>query len=144
LDEGARTVLVFGGSRGARSINEAVWDILPNLLEIAQVVHITGELDWPRVPAVIEKLDATYANRYHPHAYLHEGMGQALGAADLVVSRAGAATIGEYPLFGLPAVLVPYPHAWRYQEVKRWGPRCVDYQSRVRRSGSQVRLKTWR
>ncbi len=117
LDENARTLLVFGGSRGARSINEAVWEILPKLLEIAQVVHITGELDWPRVPAVIEKLNATQASRYHPHPYVHEGMGQALGAADLVVSRAGAATIGEYPLFGLPAVIVPYPHAWRYQEV---------------------------
>ncbi len=117
LDEGTRTLLVFGGSRGARSINEAVWEILPELLKIAQVVHITGELDWPRVPAVIEKLNATNAGRYYPHPYLHEGMDQALGAADLVVSRAGAATIGEYPLFGLPAVLVPYPHAWRYQKV---------------------------
>ncbi|MGB2897587.1 MAG: UDP-N-acetylglucosamine--N-acetylmuramyl-(pentapeptide) pyrophosphoryl-undecaprenol N-acetylglucosamine transferase [Anaerolineales bacterium] len=117
LDESTRTLLIFGGSRGARSINEAVWEILPELLEFAQVVHITGELDWPRVPAVTEILNATYARRYYPHPYLHEGMDQALGAADLVVSRSGAATIGEYPLFGLPAVLVPYPHAWRYQEM---------------------------
>jgi UDP-N-acetylglucosamine--N-acetylmuramyl-(pentapeptide) pyrophosphoryl-undecaprenol N-acetylglucosamine transferase len=44
-------------------------------------------------------------------------MGAALASADLVLSRAGASSLGEYPLLGLPAVLVPYPHAWRYQKV---------------------------
>jgi UDP-N-acetylglucosamine--N-acetylmuramyl-(pentapeptide) pyrophosphoryl-undecaprenol N-acetylglucosamine transferase len=110
-------VLVFGGSRGARTINHAVWDALPALLEHTQLIHITGNLDWPRVASEIEQLDDGLRSRYRPHAYLHDEMGLALSAADLVVSRAGAAVLGEYACYALPSILVPYPHAWRYQSV---------------------------
>lgn len=116
LDAGRRTLLVFGGSRGARSINRALLDILPDLLaDGLQVLHISGTLDWPEVEARRAKLaDATH---YHAYAYLHHDMALAFAAADLAVSRAGASTLGEFPYFGLPSILVPYPHAWRYQKV---------------------------
>ena len=110
-------LLILGGSKGARSINQAVQANLPALIEMAQIVHITGELDWPVVQEYIAGLSPAISARYHAFPYLHEEMGAALAAADLAVSRAGASTLGEYPLFGLPAVLVPYPHAWRYQKV---------------------------
>ena len=64
-----------------------------------------------------KEITGVQADRYHAFPYLHDEMGAALAAADLVISRAGASTLGEYPLFGLPAVLVPYPYAWRYQKV---------------------------
>lgn len=110
-------VLVFGGSRGARSINRALAGALEALLDAAQVVHVSGELDWPWVQERRKDLPEWLKPRYHAFPYLHEEMGAALAAADLAVCRAGASTLGELPLFGLPAVLVPYPHAWRYQRV---------------------------
>jgi UDP-N-acetylglucosamine--N-acetylmuramyl-(pentapeptide) pyrophosphoryl-undecaprenol N-acetylglucosamine transferase len=58
-----------------------------------------------------------HRDRYRVFPFLHEKMGAALRVANLVVSRSGASVLGEYPLFGLPAILVPYPHAWRYQKT---------------------------
>jgi UDP-N-acetylglucosamine--N-acetylmuramyl-(pentapeptide) pyrophosphoryl-undecaprenol N-acetylglucosamine transferase len=89
---------------------------LKELLEFAQVIHISGALDWNIVEKTANELPAELKSRYHAMPYLHE-MGAALAAADLVLSRAGASTLGEYPFFGLPAILVPYPYAWRYQKV---------------------------
>ena len=111
------TLLVFGGSKGARSINRALAAILASLLTEMQIVHITGTRTWPEMKTVQSDLPAELAARYRAYPYLHEEMGAALSIADLVVSRAGASALGEYPLFGLPAVLVPYPHAWRYQKI---------------------------
>ena len=117
LDAEKPTLLVFGGSKGARSINNALLANLPVVLEIAQVVHISGKLDWQNVQDAKKLLKGKQAQNYHVFDYLHEKMGAALASADLVISRAGASTLGEFPLFGLPALLVPYPYAWRYQKV---------------------------
>lgn len=110
-------LLVMGGSKGARSINQALLRSLPRLLETMEVIHLSGQLDWQEVEQESRKLPAGLAGRYHPYPYLHEEIGAALSAANLVVSRAGASCLGEYPFFGLPAILVPYPYAWRYQHV---------------------------
>jgi UDP-N-acetylglucosamine--N-acetylmuramyl-(pentapeptide) pyrophosphoryl-undecaprenol N-acetylglucosamine transferase len=110
-------LLVMGGSRGARSINQALDGVLEQVLELAHLVHVSGELDWPWVAERRAALPAALKARYHAFPYLHEEMGCALAAADLALCRAGASTLGELPFFGLPVVLVPYPHAWRYQRV---------------------------
>lgn len=117
LDSTRKTLLVFGGSRGARSINLAILAVLPELLELGlQVIHISGTLDYEAVQANLPQLVAP--QHYHLFPYLHEEqMGMALAAADLVVSRAGASILGEFPIFRLPAILIPYPYAWRYQKV---------------------------
>lgn len=117
LREDLPTLLVTGGSTGARSINRALMAILPDLFVEMQVIHLTGKLDWPEVEAFRATLPQEQAAGYHAFPYLHEEMGAAYSAADLVISRAGASCLGEYPMFGLPAILVPYPYAWRYQRV---------------------------
>ena len=110
-------LLVTGGSKGSRSINQAVINNLYGLLSLTQVIHISGQLDWSSVEAQKASLAPAQAARYHAYPYLHSEMGAALAAADLVVARAGASALGEFPLFGLPAILVPYPYAWRYQQT---------------------------
>jgi UDP-N-acetylglucosamine--N-acetylmuramyl-(pentapeptide) pyrophosphoryl-undecaprenol N-acetylglucosamine transferase len=110
-------LLVFGGSKGARSINLALFEHLDHLLEQMEVIHISGELDWEMVLAARTRIPERLSKRYHAYSYLHNEMGAALATADLAVSRAGASSLGEFPFFGLPALLVPYPHAWRYQKV---------------------------
>jgi len=118
VSEDLPVLLVVGGSTGAQSINRALWQVLHRLLARAQVIHLTGRLDWPQVDKVRSRLDASLSSRYIAHPYLHsEQMGAAFTAATVVLSRAGASSLGEYPLFGLPAILVPYPYAWRYQQV---------------------------
>ncbi len=111
------TLMVTGGSLGSRSINQAVMANLEVLLSEMQVIHLTGKLTWPEVEAARDALPGDLASRYRPFAFLHERMQAAFSAADLVISRAGASTLGELPTFGVPAVLVPYPYAWRYQKV---------------------------
>ena len=116
-------LLVFGGSQGSRSINRALLGALPDLLSEMQVIHISGWLDWAEVEFARSALaarsaqDAALLDRYRAFPYLHDEMGAAFTVADLALSRAGASTLGEFPLCGLPAILVPYPHAWRYQRV---------------------------
>lgn len=108
-------LLVFGGSRGSLSINKAIWAALPDLLPCCQILHIIGTRDWPLYEDHRPALPAHLARRYHPVAYLHDEMALALASADLVVARAGASTLAEFPLTRLPAILVPLPIAGNHQ-----------------------------
>lgn len=106
LDQNRKTLLVTGASQGAQTVNRAV---LANLdfLEAQrdwQVLHLTGEPD-------LAEVQAAYAGRAVRASILPftEHMAEALAAADLVVSRAGASTLAEITAMGRPSVLMPYP-----------------------------------
>ncbi len=117
LEEDLKTLLVLGGSQGAHSINLAVSNMLEELLALCQIVHISGEQDLPWLLSCKRELPDALSQQYTVYPYLHEEMICALGAADLAIARAGAATVGEFPALGLPSILVPYPHAGRHQDL---------------------------
>jgi UDP-N-acetylglucosamine--N-acetylmuramyl-(pentapeptide) pyrophosphoryl-undecaprenol N-acetylglucosamine transferase len=115
LDEKRKTLLIFGGSRGSRAINIAVEDALADILsDDIQVIHITGTLDWERSQEKTSELKNQA--HYHAYAYSHK-IGLAFAAADLVVCRAGASILGEFPFFELPSILIPLAYSWHYQQV---------------------------
>ena len=115
IDSDEKLLLAFGGSRGSRSINQALVAGLRDLLPACQIVHVSGRLDADWVAGAAKKLPEELRERYHHYSYLHD-MAKALVASDLVVSRAGAATLGEFPAAKLPSLLVPYPHSGQHQD----------------------------
>jgi UDP-N-acetylglucosamine--N-acetylmuramyl-(pentapeptide) pyrophosphoryl-undecaprenol N-acetylglucosamine transferase len=112
-----RLVVIFGGSQAVRRLNDAVIEALPALLERAVVIHVAGEDGMPAAEAARAGLPEARRERYRPAAFLGEDLLAALAAADLVVGRAGSSTLAETAAFGLPMVVVPYPHAGAHQSA---------------------------
>jgi UDP-N-acetylglucosamine--N-acetylmuramyl-(pentapeptide) pyrophosphoryl-undecaprenol N-acetylglucosamine transferase len=114
LTAGRPTVFVFGGSRGARRINQAAVEAMRRLKDRVDVQWIlqTGreDFDWVKTEVDKDQLPARvvpFLRRIH----------QAYAAADLVVCRSGAMTLAEIAVCGTPAILVPYPHAAHNHQV---------------------------
>ncbi len=108
LDPDLFTVLIFGGSQGARSINQRICEAIPIFAhQKIQVIHITGN------DQCIKELRIAY-NQYGVNAVLKKferKMHIALTAADIAICRSGAATLAELIHFEIPALLVPFPQA---------------------------------
>ncbi len=102
------TVLVCGGSRGARSINTSAAAAAKEILEKrdVQFIFLTGDLDFETINGELNG----FKDRVRVFPFLQE-MNHAYRAADIAVSRAGASAVFELGAFGVPTVFVPYPHA---------------------------------
>ena len=117
IGAGERLVVIFGGSQAVRRMNAAVADSLPRLVERATVIHVAGEDGMAAAEAARATLPEPVRGRYRPAAFLGEDLLGAMAAADLVVGRAGSSTLAEATAFGLPMVVVPYPHAGAHQSA---------------------------
>ena len=107
------TILVFGGSQGSRRINEEFLKAARLLKEkIAfQTIHVTGESDYSFVKKEYDALKVlSYVSSFL------DDMSEAYGAADVVISRAGAVTVSELVIFAIPCILIPYPFAGGHQK----------------------------
>ena len=112
LSVNKKTILVFGGSKGANVINQTFLDCLTWIDEPTwqqwQILMISGKEDYVAVKERIER--SKFRAEIHLLSYLYQ-MGDAYDLANLAICRAGATTIAEFTAKGLPAVLIPYPYA---------------------------------
>lgn len=103
-------VLVVGGSQGAAAINETSLGVAARAVRDLRWLHLTGKKHFETIFQTYEKLGI--GNIYTVKAFLEGAeMAEAYAEASLVVGRSGAGTLSELAAFGLPSVLVPYPHA---------------------------------
>jgi len=114
LDPAKRTILVAGGSRGARTINEAMLQVYRDFAgdRNVQILHVTGTGEYETLKAKAQQrgIDCEGNGNIIFKPYLYN-MPAAMAAADLIVYRAGAVGLAEITVRGLPAVLIPYPYA---------------------------------
>jgi UDP-N-acetylglucosamine--N-acetylmuramyl-(pentapeptide) pyrophosphoryl-undecaprenol N-acetylglucosamine transferase len=105
LDPDCPTIVVTGGSQGARRLNELSAQAVASLPPETQVLHIAGALDFQRVCDIAHERP-----RYKVLGFCDQ-MPAAYAVADLIIARSGASSLTEIAIAGLPAILVPYPFA---------------------------------
>lgn len=109
LDPNVPVILIVGGSQGAQLINEAIVDALPDLVQLCQIIHQTGEFNYDAVKGrgLVALENSEYKDRFKPYPYLDEHQMQlAYSTVDLIISRAGS-TIFEIAVSEKPSILIP-------------------------------------
>ncbi|WP_378951969.1 undecaprenyldiphospho-muramoylpentapeptide beta-N-acetylglucosaminyltransferase [Pelosinus sp. sgz500959] len=114
LDPAKRTVLISGGSRGARSINQAMIQVYQQFAgrKDIQLLHVTGQNEYNGIVGKLQEccIDTIKAGNIIIRPYLYN-MPQAMAVADLAIFRAGAVGLAELTAKGIPSILIPYPYA---------------------------------
>jgi UDP-N-acetylglucosamine--N-acetylmuramyl-(pentapeptide) pyrophosphoryl-undecaprenol N-acetylglucosamine transferase len=114
LDLNLPTLLVFGGSQGAKAINQQVLQLLPLLNVPIQLIHFTGneEMAEEVMRVCKERKVRCYVRKFEPQIDI------AWRAADIVICRAGAMTLSELLYYEVPGILIPYPYASDQHQLK--------------------------
>lgn len=117
LPEKGPVVTVFGGSQGARHLNDVAAASYGRLTGVKglTLLHITGTRDYHEIVQAWSREGAPAFVKMRPYL---DGMGQAYRASDLMVCRAGASTLAELAAFGTPSLLIPYPYAANDHQTK--------------------------
>ncbi len=115
------TLLVMGGSQGAKAVNEAVIELYKPLTQRfgMQIIHQTGEKNYDDVVETLRQIYPEYVE--NPNIIVEPYFSDAaipMKAADLVISRAGSLSLSEINMCGLPAILVPFPYAAANHQLK--------------------------
>lgn len=114
LETHAPLLFIMGGSQGAQSINDAVLQLLPTLVDSLQIIHQCGDNNYADTAGQASVLlsSSPNKNRYHVFGHMNEDeLRNASRMADLIVSRAGGNTIFEIAAWGIPSILIPLPSA---------------------------------
>jgi UDP-N-acetylglucosamine--N-acetylmuramyl-(pentapeptide) pyrophosphoryl-undecaprenol N-acetylglucosamine transferase len=108
LSPSKKTVFIWGGSWGARSINDKILNILPKLLEKYQIIHQTGEKNYEEVKRKAGELGIKAEREgYHLITFIKNELKNVLAVSDLIISRAGSNSISEIAANGKPAIIIP-------------------------------------
>lgn len=132
-----KTILIFGGSLGAQSLNKKIFEIIPELEKNYNIIHIVGKGNGLKLMDVVN---------YRQLEFLNEGMRYAYAAADLAICRAGASSIFELAAARVPMILIPLGlHASRGDQIinarifmnKGWA-QCIDENTFQKESAIQL------
>lgn len=116
LDPAKKSVLIVGGSRGAKPLNEAFLQVLPEAgKKDYQFLYVTGDVHYDNV--VQRVIDAGNPKNVHVKPFIHN-MPEVLAGVDLLVARAGATTLAEITALGKPSILVPSPYVTNNHQEK--------------------------
>ncbi|MBI3274027.1 MAG: UDP-N-acetylglucosamine--N-acetylmuramyl-(pentapeptide) pyrophosphoryl-undecaprenol N-acetylglucosamine transferase [Candidatus Colwellbacteria bacterium] len=147
LNQERKTILVLGGSQGAKKVNDAVLDTLVLLIGQFQIIHQCGEGQYNAVKASVEKIvkegeksyGVSITENYHLYPFFGtEQMALAYAASDVIMSRAGAGLVFEIAALGKPVILIPLVNGSRGEqktnafELAKYGAVVIEEENLTR------------